>query len=258
MLKSESYHIVSPKGRHKKWRIRHVQNFQDGTRRQTYFKSDTLDKINTDFLSGSLHHNQALELVQDYLHKLKKSKNGQTEISDENRRIFKNFWQEKYEYRREIKESSRATAHAQFKKALEIIGDLNLHIVEQKEIYKRFKRAKIKPKMKKEYGMRLNQLFKFLKRDIHLKFQREEINQISYLTEAEFQKLHNHLPNDFKLPAKILFYTGLRIGELLGLEHEHYDENLSTLSIVQQFTRSGNYELPKNRKKRKVPVPLRD
>lgn len=72
-------------------------------------------------------------------------------------------------------------------------------------------------------------------------------------TKAEIESLLQNASGYMKVFLMIAFYTGARAGEILALEWSEYDGK--TLHIQKTLNINGQYNLPKNGKKRKIPIP---
>lgn len=103
---------------------------------------------------------------------------------------------------------------------------------------------------------RLNNLLKFCKRDIQIKKPLKPVKRIDSISEAEMKKVLNHIENDlYKSYYRVFFYTGMRTGELFGLDAQSVNFSKRIINVISQRTRSGNLDLPKMGKKRSITFP---
>lgn len=120
-----------------------------------------------------------------------------------------------------------------------------------------------KNKIENELKAYINWLYKndFIKENITRKmtlttFEKKKVN---FITEDQFKYLLNYIDDDFKLFFITLFYTGLRLGEILGLQYKDIQGTNLVLSHVLKMPNgkpylSTTFKTPKS--KRVVPIPI--
>lgn len=84
---------------------------------------------------------------------------------------------------------------------------------------------------------------------------------MKFWTEEEFKKFIHEIDNPMhKNMYTLLFYTGLRVGELLGLQYEDVQGNMLVLSHTLKYTKERGYYLSEQFKtensRRVVPFPV--
>lgn len=78
----------------------------------------------------------------------------------------------------------------------------------------------------------------------------------SYFATHEFKRLGVDNYPTYRLVIALLYYTGIRLGELLALTPEDFDTETGRLSITKAFVSDIKLtKAPKNLKKRQVPMP---
>ncbi len=120
-----------------------------------------------------------------------------------------------------------------------------------------------KNKVENELKAYINWLYKndFIKEKVTGKmilttFEKKKVN---FITEKQFKYLLNYINDDFKLFFTTLFYTGLRLGEILGLQYKNIQGTNLVLSHVLKMPNGTPYlstifKTPKS--KRVVPIPI--
>ena len=138
--------------------------------------------------------------------------------------------------------------YCDFRRAIEALGDKSLQsssqFVLEKEIKKQFKGEK-----QRRIVSRLNQILKFLKRDITLRKDRPEKRKVQYLTVDEFKKVLACIEDPYlKTLCEVCFESGMRVGEAFGVEKTGISKNY--VRVHQQLDKEGTLRETKNRKER--------
>lgn len=215
-----------------------------------------VDKINEQFLTKILTQEEAdallLDLIQTQYRKmnvrdmvLKNSK-----LSKINQKVFNNFWNKVYGNKELVDEES---ARYDFLKAIRIIDPLSLATAEAPELRKKLKQNTSKTAEVRRAIDRLNQIFKFLGRDLRLYKPEEDIRIIRHITEADLDALLNHIEDAVMRDLVItLFCSGLRISESMALQETDLINN--TFMVMKQFTRHKELKRPKRGRTGKVAI----
>jgi integrase len=66
--------------------------------------------------------------------------------------------------------------------------------------------------------------------------------EMRILDRNEIALLLRHAPSDYRAPLATAIFTGLRCGELLGLQHEHLDLERQVVLVRQQADRDGSLQ----------------
>lgn len=74
------------------------------------------------------------------------------------------------------------------------------------------------------------------------------------LSVEDMELLEQAAPARYKAMISVACWTGLRWGELAGLRWQDIEWERSTIHVQQAAKRDGSFGLPKNRKKRRVPI----
>jgi integrase len=102
----------------------------------------------------------------------------------------------------------------------------------------------------------LNSLLKFIGREFTIQKPQKINNKISHISEKKLNIMLKNLPKEMdKIVSTIIFYTGLRTGELWALEDDDISFKDNTISISKQLTQKGLVEPPKCNKNRIVVFP---
>lgn len=104
---------------------------------------------------------------------------------------------------------------------------------------------------------RVNALLTFIGRGFKIpKLKAKQIRKISHITEKELERFVIELKNEIdKVACRIIFYTGLRTGELFGFTLSDVDFEKNLINIDKQLTRDFKIEPPKSNKERDVIFP---
>jgi hypothetical protein len=148
---------------------------------------DTIDSINERYLSKSLDWIEAEKAIKAFVIHLEKKYGIHQKLvfNSDNKKILKQFWDKEYSTRDIVDEN---TARCDFRRAIEALGDKSLQSASQSVLEKEIKK-KFKGEKQRRIVSRLNQILKFLKRDISLRKDRPEKRKVQYLTVDEFKKV---------------------------------------------------------------------
>lgn len=173
-------------------------------------------------------------------------------LSEVNQKIFNSFWSKIYSHKELVDEES---ARYDFLKAIRLVEPLSLMTASTSELRKKLKQNATSNEIRRAVD-RLNQIFKFLGRDVRLFKPEAELTSIRYLTESEFNKVLSHIEDSIlKDLATTLFCSGLRISEAMALKESDFLKG--TLNVSKQLTRHSKLKAPKRGKKgRSLVVPF--
>jgi integrase len=217
----------------------------DGKLQNTTIKSEALTAINTQFLQGAISYDRARILAKDLLDRLYPK---QAILHNQaNLDLLQRYWEKEYADRDLV---DRRTAWNRLLRATEAAGHYSLLSASKEELQSTVD-AKFKGNRQRDVVSALNQLLQFFKRDFKLRKAREEIKPISHITEAELARVITHLRDDkLKLMHQVAFATGLRAGELFGLQPEAI--KTSSLFMSTQVDINKTRRELKNRRPREV------
>lgn len=222
---------LPPKGNHRKFRI---MSQEDG--RYAQVSDPRLASINALYTSRVIDGETAAAQVGQLVASLRKAAEPDRQpYSDANLDVFDSYFREEYESR-DILPESLASAKASFKRALDLMGVLNIPTATQKEV-----QAKIYalPHAKRPHVvLALNALFKFAGREVRVEVgtRRGPIERVRYLSLSEFQKVEQHIAHPLvRTLAATAFATGARVGELFAIHR--YNELKRVLTIDSQIDR---------------------
>lgn len=175
----------------------------------------------------------------------------QVKLSEENSKILDQLWADKYEAKSLVDEDS---AWYDFERAVKRIEPLSLYVASALDIKKRLKETCTNNNQQRRAISQLQEIFKYLKREVLLSKPKADFKEIIFLKEAEVKALAEKAPSiEFKLCVYALFGTGCRIGEALILgPNDIINERL--IHVGKQRTRKGIVKRPKWEKTGNVTV----
>lgn len=175
----------------------------------------------------------------------------QVKLSEENLKILNQLWNDKYAAKSLVDEDS---AWYDFERAIRRIEPLSLYVASAIDIKKRLKETCTNNNQQRRAISQLQEIFKYLKREVILSKPKADFKEIKFLKEAEVKELAEKAPTlEFKLCVYVLFGTGCRIGEALILgPNDIIKERL--IHVGKQRTRKGVVKRPKWEKTGNVSV----
>lgn len=184
-------------------------------------ESPELEALNQSYLSGSLNFGSALtELKTRIIPELKRRAGvkgkvlADAVISENNMRVFNEFWNEHYRRKRL---QDKSVARNEFMQALKAFEPLSLHSSDIDVIQDHWD-DKYKGTPHKRYGNRINQLLKHLHKP-EIATDAATTPPLKYVTWSELQAILEALKHPKKAELKLLYQalwaTGARLGELL-------------------------------------------
>lgn len=223
------FYIIKPYGHKRRWAIQPYIELERGKRQ--YLKKDSeiakelaakLTPINREFLAGKLNESTVKDMLSEIIETY--IKRGQTKhfalkkrrISEANQKLLDTFWEKKYAHKSLADEAS---AKADFKRAIILAGDLSLYTATAKDLVEQLKQNCKTINQHRRAVSSLNELLKFLARDIRLVKPEEEYREVRYLNESEVRQLAESSSNEhFKMLTYVLFGTGARTGEAFAID----------------------------------------
>lgn len=199
-------------------------------------KDERLDSVNAMYRSGAIDVQVATKqvdlIVLDYRVKERPDKIVYTQS---NLDIFEKYFREEYENRDILSESLKA-AKASFRRALALLGTLEISSASPKEVQKKI--FSLPHKKRQHVVLAMNALFKFAKREVRFEIgnKRTEVERVRYLSLEEFLLILPHISNPLvRTMAAVGFATGCRVGEIFPLSM--YNELNRVVTILSQIDR---------------------
>lgn len=247
LSKGMRYFIKKPAGLRKTFALVH---YAEADKLRTYYPlapnlALDLAAINASFLSGMPEY-QALALVKDLVDKQHRATNVRAKanlastLSKTNQNMFEEFWHDVYSARFLRDE---AAARYRLLKALRLIEPLSLHTASDKDLIKRLK-GTCKDYGEMRYAIdRLNQLLRYLKRDVVLRKPPAGPIVVRHLMMSDFILVLAQFADPIsRALAVTLCSSGARLSEAMAfLESDLGDGDIS---ITKQLTKLG-LSLPK-------------
>lgn len=242
-------------GRNKKWLVNEETRF-NGKRSTVKYSSPILDQINQDFLSKTISHQEAEDKIKEMIEDLKKTEIKLPINIKHHDPVFVK-WRTWMEGKKLRDSASVETLKHIFNRMYRILKSTNKTVssISAVELKEAIQREAVKTSQQKQLASYFNSCFKYIKRDLYLdkKFFKGEDFVFEYVTEAELNILLNKAPPEIKHSARILFFTGIRLGELYGLRRDDWRGNV--LWIDRQVRADHKIKSPKNNKERTTVAP---
>jgi len=246
--------VRRPTGKRKQFRLILDRTDIEGKRTQPTIDSPELKRINAGLLNKEFDYNHALYLVDELKKKLQKkykiANNEDGEVSNVNMRLFKKFWQERYEHKDNLKETTKSTAKYKFIRVLKILDNESLLTIDIDTAKRLIEKNTISPAAYNGVIKDFNQLAKHLGRNYSLSKKRVRKREPIAITEEQLNQLLGQLKTLFDKDAvTIMYYSGLRSGELFALNEDSF-RGEARLFVREQMMRDFSYDDPKNGKRR--------
>lgn len=214
---------------------------REGKRVCTTIEDERLIAINRSFQSGVQTFEQCVvqvrEIIKDLYKKDSRCRKKINVHNTENYRVMDDYWEKEYAHRSLVNEY---TAKNELKNAVEVLGQLSIYSASREEIQGCIDK-KYKGNSQLRIVGRLSQLLKFIGREneVRLRRQPKDIIKVSFLNEADFQKVLAVVPTQIERALlQLCYYSGLRIGEAYGLEPHHLLPD-GTIRVTGQLDRNG-------------------
>lgn len=244
----KTYFIVKiPKENYKPYAIfKEVR--KEKSRRYAKVTSEALNSINQSILSKRRVAAECLVQVREIVQQLY-AKNSEEKMRNvhnfDNMDLLTKFLKHEYEDKDIVDFNS---ARNDYLRALNAVGEHSLYSA-SKEVLQKQINSKFKGNKQRRIVSRLNTIFKFIKRDISLRKDKENQTLVKYLSEADFLEILSKIQNPtVKVLCRIAFYSGCRLGEIFALNQTSLRGH--RLQVYNQIDRHNVRRETKNRKLR--------
>lgn len=164
-----------------------------------------------------------------------------------NLKILDEYWEKEFADKDLVEPAS---SYNRLVRAVEAVGHLSLISASKEELQKEID-PKFKGNRQRSIISALNQILKYLGRNLRLRKVREEVREVRYLNEKEFETFISHIEDPkLKLIYIAAFSAGLRVGEVFAVRPT--DIHNGVLNVATQIDRSRTRRITKNRKVRKT------
>lgn len=270
-----TYFISKPRKANKKWKgsrkgfvISRKVPQDDGSHKVTKVNLEPLDAINAKFLDKTLTFDQAFQEVKRLVAQLRRKRDVEAGrekvIFPQNQKILENYWQKIYGYSQDEEGNwvgghrklvDPASMRYDLERAVFAIGNLPLTSASANEMQQAL--GKLAPNKQRRAVSRLNQILKFIGRDFQLWKEREEVNEVRFISISHFTERTCAITEDhplwhFLILSWVAVSTGLRLGEIFALEPHHLVGR--TIKIAGQRDEKFILRKTKNRKDRRTLV----
>lgn len=245
------YNIQSPSGTHYNFRVKAYRVNEDGSRSYEPFVSPDLEAINRRLRGGQMKESDAhlairnlvamrYRLSEDLQIKLR-----HTQLAEKHTELLSNLWENKYGSRFLV---DPRTTEYEFVRALKALGSLSIYTATGKEIQDALKANTKDVNQHRRVVGKLNELLRFIGRDITLGRPSKPRKAIKHLKHDDILLLASHASNPrHKMSVIGLYGGGFRIGEWFGLEEDSL-RGENQVYVDRQQKKDGSITLPKRGK----------
>jgi len=238
------------------WAIASYRLDEVGNRIYVPFTDERVAAINLQFASKAIDSVAAKILLNEIIDSYYRANNvhelifKRQTLSAENNNLLNKFWNDKYAEKLLIDERS---AKDDFVRAFKLIGEASLYTATAKELTAELKVRAKSASQHRRAAERLNEILKYLKRDVRLAKPAEEFKIVKYLNETDVFRLAEQAPtSELKSLAVALFGTGARLGEALAFSETVIGRG--DIYIEKQLRPDGTLAPPKRNKRGVVPI----
>lgn len=205
------------------FRIRHKSPDTEGKWRTV--KSPEVDRANQlmrDGVADEEHTRAKVQVVLKQQYALRDRTRKKPAFTTGNMRLLERMWQEKYTKRRLRRMKRPEKSWADLQRAIEAAGARPLDTCDLEELADHLdEKFGDTPRKHARRITWINSILSWLGRPPLEQLEDWGRPRVKYLTEAEFQRVRDQLPDGFaQMLCTIAFYTGLRIGEIFAVRPE--------------------------------------
>jgi integrase len=249
-VKSVRYSIKRPMGHRRTFGVMKDTIFLNRERLQEVVEDSRLDALNNNLRMGVIDADAAYMELKGTLIPTLKKETGQKlreemidQVSENNRKVFLAFWQDKY---KDGDLKHEASTRNDLLATLRAIDPHSITTATKDEL--RTVLAPLPPHQQRRYVVRVNQLLEFLGRGFSLTKKPRDSLEVGYITWDELQEILPHIfSEEVRHLAVALYGTGVRIGEAFAPGFTRLKPN-GTIFIGKQMRVTGDISDPKNGK----------
>lgn len=242
--------VKIPAGSRKTFAIVRDVKYADGRREQVTVEDESLKALNQNLLSGLIGLGdaeiQVRTVIKPRLERqagAREKKDAEETVSEHNLAVFRKYWQH---LNKERALKNPISTRNDLLAAIRAIDPLSLTTASRDELREALNIQT--DKHYRRYAIRVNQLIRFLGREFSLPLKPIEQEEVHYVTWDELQQILPKLPSEeSRVLAKVLFCTGVRLGEAFMLTHRKLKSNRSVF-IDKQLTHKFDVRGLKNGK----------
>lgn len=238
--------VVNEKARVRKWALR---TLDDESGRWVTYRHPAVDQLNAEWLKGDLSYEDAWNRLNNLANELR-----QSQPLYVNSPLLETYFKEKYATRRHpATPNTLRNVKNDITNLMKVLEPLDLRTVPLPVLEAKLYDSDASPSMRRTLVIRCNAVLRWLGRD-KLEAPPRSQNRVELVPEWWVKRLSQLAPIPWKWFYLTAYYTGLRDGELFGLEHTDFDPITNTLWVRRQVLRDGTVTLPKVGKVRRTIV----
>jgi integrase len=224
----------------------------DGERASTLLVDERIVAINLAFKAKqknfTLCELELKNIIVD-LYTQKKKLFGTHVFNEDNQKVLDTYWESEYANKQNI---DPVSAKCDLRRAIEAVGSLSILSASRENLQRQID-SRFKGNRQRRIVARLNQIIKYIKRDIKLRKAPKERRKVRYLTPSEFQRAIRFInDDDIKALNVVCFCTGARLGEAFALNALELRGDIVLIS--KQLDDTGVVRDTKNRRERQALV----
>lgn len=238
------YYLRGPGPKTKRAKFSIIERSKIGSKQ---VKSEALDSINLSFQSGRISLEEARKGVKDLVNSFQSLQKSAIQFNQDNLKLLEKYWEAEYSDR-DI--SSPYAARSRLERAVTACGHYSIQSASREELQNEIDRV-FKGNRQRDAVAALNQILKWLKRDVKLRKQREEIKAVAYIKIEEYRAkaISNRL---HQLVCDVAIGSGLRLGEVFAVTPESLIKN--GVIVRDQMDQKGIRRNTKTRRERRAVV----
>lgn len=154
-------------------------------------------------------------------------------VLQSNMLVLDKYW--KYEYSDRYLRDEMAAKY-KLRRAIAALGSVDISTASRDELSTKMKSIELPINIKRTHIQKINQLLKYLNRDIKLRMPREENYDVTFLNDEEFAKVLTFVTDDYvRVAAQVAFYTGCRSSEVMAADASKIRDK--SLLVENQYDR---------------------
>lgn len=229
------------------------QVLPDGTTPELDLKE--IDILNERYRKGLITLEEGIkqgQALRARLYELRDRGKRKLKFTEDNLKVLNQYWEDEYGTRKARLVEQGTSMWYDLKRAVGECQGISLMVCSYEELQEHLDEALAdEPEKHGRVCSRLNSLLSYLGRGFTLDKLPEGMREVRFLSPSDFALILPHLDEFQQVLCRLAFYSGLRVGEIFGLQ-PHDLKREGFLYVARQMDYKGVVRLPKTRKTRNV------